>query len=86
MTDEPKEEPVTLTGFGMLKDMTKEELIDEILTYHRRALEKTDDIRELRALVIGNRVNDYRNRLAAEADMVATNLGFMTKDGDENDE
>lgn len=75
-----------LVGFALLKDATKDELIEEILTYNRRTLEKCTDIRELYAMVIGNRVNDYRNRLAEEAGMVATSLGFMAKDGDETDE
>lgn len=68
-----------LTGFGMLKDMTKEELINEILASQKIVLEKME-VTQLRCNVIELRVISYKHRLAEEAGVTPTLFGYTEKD------
>ena len=55
-----------MIGFGIIREMTKEELIDELLAHNRVAL-MTNPRAELRAMVVEFRLQELRNRLTAEA-------------------
>jgi hypothetical protein len=70
-------------GFNFIKEMTKEDLIEEVLKHQRRRLEEVP-ITTLRIEVIEQRVNEYKKRLADEAGVVATMLGYALKE-DENE-
>lgn len=88
MTDmaEGNDENEFLTGFGMIKDMTPDELIEEILSHQRKILEEMDNVNQLRANVVELRVNDYKKRLAAEAGLVPTFMGLALPNNDEDNE
>lgn len=55
------------TGFNFIKDMTKEELIEELLAHHKEEWEKIDDIKTLRGYVLRVRLTAYQRRLLLEA-------------------
>lgn len=76
-----EEENEILTGFNMLRDMTKEQLIGEILEQHRGTLEGME-LPQLRVNVIELRVQDYKRRLAEEAGVVTTNFGYAMPEDD----
>lgn len=91
MSDETKEpeQNEELLGFTLLKDATKEVLIDELLAHQRRAMQEAD-INNLRANVIDARVSEYRKRLSDEAGLVPVcgilgQHGYGLKDEEDND-
>ncbi len=60
-----------LTGFKLIKEMTKAELIDEIILINRGRLEKDDEV-TLRTYVANNRIAQYREKLMTEAGLKET--------------
>lgn len=78
-----------LTGFILLKEASREALIDEILAHQRKIMQDTD-INNLRANVIDLRVKEYRDRLTNEAGLVHVcgilgQSGYALKDEEDND-
>ena len=57
-----------LIGFQIIGDMTREELINECVAFHREHC-KTVDTDELKNAVIVSRVMRFKERLTAEAKM-----------------
>ncbi|HTS10105.1 MAG TPA: hypothetical protein VMP68_31370 [Candidatus Eisenbacteria bacterium] len=68
-----------LDGFGFLKEMSREELTEELIGYTRERLTELS-IENLRANVIDKRVERYKQRLAAEAGLETTFLGYRISD------
>lgn len=60
-----------MNGFNFLSDMTREELIDEIME-NQREIAQTYSDDQLKAAVIEYRVNATRRRLEAEAGIKVT--------------
>lgn len=58
--------PEDMVGFQLIKDMTKEELIAEIIHHHRREYGKHNE-HDLRHAVIQIRILNYKERLTVEA-------------------
>lgn len=71
-------------GFDFIKEMSREQLIDEILAHQRELMEPLE-VGILRANVVELRVQDYKKRLAAEAGLVPTILGLAIPRDDENE-
>lgn len=57
---------ITASGFKLIKDMTTEELLDEICQGQRDQL-KQMKIEQLRSVLIDYRLGIYRKRLISEA-------------------
>lgn len=55
-----------MVGFNLIKDMTKQELIDEIIHHHKREYAKHNE-HDLRHAVIQIRIINYKERLTVEA-------------------
>lgn len=65
---------VVLLGFSPIRDMTRKDMIDELIAFQRMQLEKLDTDRIIR-LMVNVRVFEYANRVKAEA-------GICETDGD----
>ncbi len=75
--------PEELVGFDFLKNMTKEQLIDEIV-FHQRRLMAQSSMENLRANVIDYRVKAYKDRLCDEAGLIGGGVfGYAVKDDDD---
>lgn len=74
----PKPEPerYTLHGFRDLGDMTHDELLEECIAFQLKLWEGFPK-NALQNMVIAARVNDYKNRLVAEAGIDDGPLGFL---------
>lgn len=85
MTDET-EEPFTVYGFALIGDMSKEELIGELVSQWRKDLSEKDMI-ELKKMVIAVRMHHIQDRMIQEAGLKQTPgfLGFPTLT-EENDD
>lgn len=70
--------PDSVRGFEFLKEMTKEQLIDEILDDQCSKL-KEFDLDSLRANVINLRVETYRKRLIEESGLKVQQGMFGTQ-------
>lgn len=57
-----------MVGFNLIKDMTKEELIEEIIHHHQREYAK-HEVHDLRHAVIQIRLINFKERLTNEADL-----------------
>jgi len=57
-----------VTGFEIIRDMSKEDMVNEILEGYRANLSELDE-QELRKRIIFTRVQSYERRLIAEADL-----------------
>lgn len=83
MSDE--KETYSLTGFQFVKDMTKEQLIDEIAAHHRRLMDGME-LNTLRANVVSLRVEEYKKRMMDEAGLEPGPMGmYAVKEEDDDD-
>ncbi len=57
-----------MVGFNLIKDMEKDELIDEIIHHHRKAYSK-ESLHNLQHGVIQIRLENYKERLVTEAEL-----------------
>lgn len=57
-----------MNGFAIIRDMSKEDMINEILEAYREGLSELDE-QELRKRVIFTRVQSYERRLINESDL-----------------
>lgn len=71
-------------GFGFIKEMDKDELIEEILAHQKMLLEKME-VTQLKATVIDIRVAAVRERLTTEAGITVT-PGIFGASVEENDD
>jgi len=60
-----------ITGFAIIKDMCKEDLIDEILANQRKHL-LTCEVADLKGSVVAYRVERYKESLISEAGIKVT--------------
>lgn len=65
-----------MMGINIIGEMSKEDLIHEILAYHRAKLLDTE-VTELKVTVINLRMEDYRKALVTEAGLKLSNDNFM---------
>lgn len=66
---------VILLGFSPIGDMNRAQMIDELMAFQRRQLEKLD-VDRITLLLVNVRVYDYAKRVKAEA-------GILEPDGDD---
>lgn len=57
-----------MTGFEIIRDMSREDMVNEILEGYRQNLSELDE-QELRKRIIFTRVQNYERRLIAESDL-----------------
>lgn len=57
-----------MTGFEIIRDMSKEDMVNEIVEAYRESLSELDE-QDLRKRVIFTRVQSYERRLINEADL-----------------
>jgi hypothetical protein len=77
---------MTDIGFNFIKEMSKEELIDEIIT-HQRTIMQESTLENLRANVVDLRVKNYKDRLCNEAGLVGNGIfGYAVKDEEDEEE
>lgn len=75
-----------LRGFEFLKDMTREQLIDEIVVGQRELMQESS-MDNLRANVIDLRVKHYKDRLCSEAGLIGSTLfGYIAAPDDDGTE
>lgn len=72
--DEPR---VYLTGMALIGEMSREELIEEIM-FHQRKTAETLTIKDLRANVANFRVQEMKKRIYSEAGMIEQQSIFGT--------
>lgn len=72
-------------GMRIIKEMTEEELIEELLYWQRKELEKMNQ-KSLRANVVNVRLQTVKNRMLDEANLVECGLGYIDKDEYSHDE
>lgn len=76
-----------LTGFTLIKDMSREELIEELVKWQRKRLMTAPEIGALRGMVVAARLDEYRATLTAEAGLVeVTVMGGQTAYMSEDEE
>lgn len=62
----PKPERHSLLGFQVIDEMSNEDIVDEVLAHQRKEWLKASR-NQLKKLVVAARMNDYQQRLMAEA-------------------
>jgi hypothetical protein len=70
------DENIKIFGMKPIKEMTRDELIDEIIETNRVDMVKME-LFQLRANVAQLRLSDYKNRLLKEAGLVEGPMGVM---------
>lgn len=78
---------LTATGFKLIREMSRAEMIDELAAHQRGQLE-AQDTSTLRSYVASARLDAYKKRLMAEAGLRETGLfGGLTvvEDADDDD-
>lgn len=68
---------IDITGFNLLKDMSDEELIEEILTHQRHELKEHYKRKGLIEAVINFRLHSFKHRLMDESGVDWGMPGFM---------
>lgn len=66
-------------GFAVIKEMTKEEMIDEILA-GQRARMMEESLPQVRAMVVNYRLDSIKRTLIAEAGLKESSLGSLYTD------
>ena len=74
-----------IMGLRIINEMTREQLITELLAHQRRVLEKQDNA-TLKGHVVEFRVSEYRDRAIKEAGIVVDQSMFHTRVIDEDDQ
>lgn len=69
-------------GINTIKEMTREELIEELLVGQRVRMAE-EDVNQLRALVVNYRLDAIRRNLVEDAGLTMGPMGFLTKDDSE---
>jgi len=74
-----------MMGFKIIGEMTREELVDEIMHFQRRIMEEQDTA-DLKSLIIDFRLAETRKRLEKEAGIKITQglLGRTIQEDDDN--
>lgn len=70
----PDDQLIHMTGFKLIKEMTRDELIEEIMLANRRNLESATDV-ELITYVANNRMAAYRKKILDEAGLTEGPFG-----------
>ena len=78
---------LTATGFKVIRDMTREEMLAELLAYQRRILEPQETM-QLRSYIATARLEAYKKRLLDEAGLRETGglLGGLVATEDSDDD